>query len=52
MCLVAEKKRGHKSAKKLRDGIMHAMNDDDLNEVIEREEFLYGRMDEFLSYFQ
>lgn len=46
------KKRGYKSAKKLRDGIMHAMNDDDLNEVIEREEFLYGRMGEFLSYFQ
>ena len=46
------KKRGQKSAKKLRDGIMHAMNDDDLNEVIEREEFLYGRMGEFLSYFQ
>jgi len=41
-----------KSAKKLRDGIMHAMSEDDLNDVIRREEFLHGRMDEFLSYFK
>ena len=46
------KKRGHKSAKKLRDRIMHAMNEDDLNEVIDREKFLHERMDEFLGYFQ
>lgn len=46
------KKRGQKSAKKLRDGIMHAMNEEDLNEVIDREEFLFRRMEEFLNHFQ
>ena len=46
------KKRGSKSAKKLRDGIMHAMNEDDLNEIIDREDFLHSRMDEFLKYFE
>lgn len=46
------KKRGSKSAKKLRDGIMHAMNEDDLTEIVDREDFLHNRMDEFLKYFE
>lgn len=48
----ASKKRGKKSAKKLRDGIMHSMNEEDLKEIINREAFLHKRMDAFLSYFE
>lgn len=45
------KKSGTKSAKKLRDGIMHAMSENDLAEIMEREEFLNDRMDSFLKHF-
>ncbi len=44
-------KRGSKSCKKLRDGIMHAMSENDLNEIIVREGQLHRSMDTFLSYF-
>lgn len=44
-------KRGTKSAKKLRDGIVHAMNKDDIQEVVLRYTDLMKLMDDFLSYF-
>lgn len=45
------KKRGSKSAKKLRDGIVHAMNKEDVHEVLLRSTDLNNLMDSFLSYF-
>lgn len=45
------KKRGTKSAKKLRDGIVHAMNKEDISEVVSRYDDLMTLMDTFLSYF-
>ena len=44
-------KRGKKSAKKLRDGIVHAMNKEVINEVVERYADLRGLMDGFLNFF-
>lgn len=44
------KKRGTKSAKKLRDGIMHAASREDVLEVCERIFYLNDLMDEFLTY--
>ena len=45
------KKRGTKSAKKLRDGIVHGMNRDDISEVVARNTDLNTMMDVFLSFF-
>ena len=45
------KKRGTKSAKKLRDGIVHAMNKEDIGEVVTRNTDLNNLMDAFLAYF-
>ncbi len=45
------KKRGTKSAKKLRDGIVHGMNKEDIKEVVSRNTDLNNLMDTFLSYF-
>lgn len=46
------KKRGAKSAKKLRDGIVHGMNENDIKEVVSRYEELNKTMNEFLSFFE
>ena len=46
------KNKGTKSAKKLRDGIIHAMNEDDIEEVYNRYQELMDVMDVFLSVFQ
>lgn len=45
------KKRGSKSAKKLRDGIVHAMNADDLQELVARQAELTAAMDAYLELF-
>lgn len=45
----ASKKRGQKSAKKLRDCIVHALSEEDILEVIDRRAYLYSVMDSFLS---
>lgn len=45
------KKRNSKSAKKLRDGIVHGMNKEDVNEVVTRNADLNNLMDTFLSFF-
>lgn len=45
------KKRGTKSCKKLRDGILHALDENDLDEIISREDALHKSMDDFLKYF-
>ena len=45
------KKKGSKSAKKLRDGILHAMNADDLQELLERQNTLMAAMDTYLALF-
>ncbi len=45
------KKRGTKSCKKLRDGILHALDENDLDEIVSREDALHKSMDEFLKYF-
>ena len=42
-------KKGSKSAKKLRDGIVHAMNEDDLKEMMARSEELFSAMNNYLS---
>lgn len=44
------KKRGTKSAKKLRDGIMHAASKEDAIEVYDRRFELNDLMDDFLTY--
>ncbi|MCR5150246.1 MAG: hypothetical protein K6B52_03355 [Clostridiales bacterium] len=46
------KKQGTKSAKKLRDGIVHAMNENDVNEMVERYDELMNKMTLFLSLFE
>lgn len=48
----ANKGKGEKSCKKLRDGIVHAMNTSDLQEMHDRYDKLIAMMDVFLSYFQ
>lgn len=45
----ASKKRGQKSAKKLRDCIVHALSEEDILEVIDRRNDLYSVMDSFLD---
>lgn len=45
------RKRNSKSAKKLRDGIVHAMSKEDIQEVVQRNEELNTLMDSFLAYF-
>lgn len=45
------KKRGTKSAKKLRDGIVHGMNKEDIREVVNRNVDLNNIMDSFLTHF-
>jgi len=45
----ASKKRGQKSAKKLRDCIVHALSEEDILEVINRKTHLYSVMDSFLN---
>ena len=44
----AETIRGSKSAKKLRNGIVHAMNKNDILEVQSREQELFEYMDEYI----
>lgn len=46
------KKQGTKSAKKLRDGIVHAMNVDDIQELVERQNELFSVMNTYLSLFK
>lgn len=46
------KKRNTKSAKKLRDGIVHAMNEQDISELIKRHDELKDSMNSFLAYFE
>lgn len=43
--------RNSKSAKSLRNGIVHALNKEDINEVHNRYNALMQVMDDFLSYF-
>mgnify|MGYP001668270831 CR=1 FL=1 len=43
------KNRGTKSAKKLRDGIVHAMNTEDLQEMLKRQDELISLMDLYLG---
>ena len=45
------KRRGSKSAKKLRDGIIHAMNSEDLAELYDRYQELMQTMDIYLNLF-
>jgi superfamily II DNA or RNA helicase len=45
----SENNRGKKSAKKLRDGIIHALSEDDIKEVIDRKEYSFKNMDLFLE---
>ena len=45
----ASKKRGQKSAKKLRDCIIHALSEEDIREVIDRKDYLYSNMDAFIA---
>ena len=45
----ASKKRGQKSAKKLRDCIIHALSEDDIIEVINRRLVLFSTMNSFLD---
>lgn len=44
--------RGSKSAKKLRDGMMHEHNENDIQEVVDRFEELNEKMDAFLDHFR
>ena len=48
-CYPSFIKKGSKSAKKLRDGIVHAMNEDDLKEMMARSEELFSAMNNYLS---
>lgn len=45
----ASTKRGQKSAKKLRNCIIHALSEEDIIEVINRRTYLYSVMDSFLN---
>ncbi len=45
----ASKKRGKKSAKKLRDGIVHNLSEEDIKEVMDRKEELLEHMNAFLK---
>lgn len=45
----SENNQGKKSAKKLRDGIIHALSEDDIKEVIDRKEYSFKNMDLFLE---
>ncbi len=47
----AENKRGRKSAKMLRNGLVHELNNEDMEEVVERFEQLINDMNLFLSHF-
>ena len=46
------KKRGQKSAKKLRDCIVHSLSEEDIKEVIERKDSLYSSMNAFLLFIE
>jgi hypothetical protein len=48
----SDKGKGHKSCKKIRDGIVHSMNTSDLQELHERYDKLMAQMVSFLSYFE
>jgi hypothetical protein len=48
----ANKGKGQKTCKKIRDGIVHAMNISDLQEMHDRYDQVMAMMDTFLSYFQ
>lgn len=45
----SEDKRGSKSAKSLRNGIVHSLQIEDINEVFNRHSFLMLRMDAYLQ---
>ena len=45
----ASNKRGEKSAKKLRDGIVHSLCVEDMDEAFNRRMQLYQEMDKFLK---
>lgn len=45
----SEEKVGIRTVKKLRDSLTHSANQNAINELIEREEELFGYMDHFLS---
>jgi len=45
----AEEKVGSRTVKKLRDSLTHSVNQKAIDELINREEELYGYMDQFLS---
>lgn len=45
-------KKGKKSAKVLRNGIIHALSEDDILEVISRKDEIYDAMNIFLSFFK
>ena len=42
-------KRGEKTAKDLRNGIVHSLNVNDIREVVERKEELFSLMDSFIE---
>lgn len=44
-------KRGSKSVKKIRNGIVHAMNSSDIEELLNRKDELMGIMDTYLGLF-
>ena len=43
------KKKGNKTAKKLRDAVTHGLKSGDVNEIMQRKEELFGYMDQFLE---
>lgn len=45
----SEKKKGHKTAKKLRNAVTHGLKSEDVKEIMERKEELFGYMDQFLE---
>ena len=45
----SEEKIGRRTAKKLRDSLTHSMNQNAIDELIDREEELHGYMDQFLE---
>ena len=48
----SDKRKGHKTCKKIRNGIVHSLNTSDLQELHERYDVLMEQMDAFLSYFE
>ena len=45
----AEERIGCRTVKKLRDALTHSVNQEAIDELIDREEELHGYMDQFLS---